>query len=305
MKALTPGRLTQAPRSLRLHCPAFPTFRPQPRGLSAGRFGRRRSARSCSRLRHRMSRLATDPRRNRFVILRTVGSSPVAPHPALLALARRSYLRLRSYDTLPHGLAPCRLGSFTDALMPTKVGIHGLPSDCNPSIPEIVWPYLGPISLTSGIIAHMGSWSWRNARRPHTAGNGQLDSCPHPVLHQHSEDILVSMRDIVNTYSALGSQLLPKSSHRCIPFSIDAPDEIREIMLSHHLGASQPQTTFGMLKPGRSRGDCGDAPPARTTEARHSRQIPNPHFRESTPRTPSRPRYPRQIPNPHFRESTP
>src|SRR6185312_2801937 len=34
-----------------------------------------------------MSRIATDPRRIGFVSLRTVGSSPVAPHPALLLLA--------------------------------------------------------------------------------------------------------------------------------------------------------------------------------------------------------------------------
>ena len=38
MKALTPGRLTPAPRSLRLHRIALPTFHPQPRELSAGRF---------------------------------------------------------------------------------------------------------------------------------------------------------------------------------------------------------------------------------------------------------------------------
>lgn len=107
MKALTPGRLTRAPRSPRLRRLAVPTFHPQPREPSAGRFRRRRSARGCFQASPYMSRLATDSRRNGFVTLRTVGSSPVAPHPALLALGRRSYLRLRSYDTLPHGLPPC------------------------------------------------------------------------------------------------------------------------------------------------------------------------------------------------------
>src|SRR5207249_6112650 len=45
-----------------------------------------------------MSRLATALRRIRFVILRTAGSPPVAPHPAL---RRRSYLQLRSPRPAP------------------------------------------------------------------------------------------------------------------------------------------------------------------------------------------------------------
>jgi hypothetical protein len=69
----------------------------------------------------------------------------------------------------------------------------------------------------------------------------------------------------------------------CIPFNSNAPDERRTIMLSHHLGATQPQTTFGMLKPGLSRRDCDDASTARTTKARHPRQTSKPRFRESSP----------------------
>ena len=45
-----------------------------------------------------MSRLATALRRIRFVILRTAGSPPVAPHPAS---RRRSFLRLRSQRPAP------------------------------------------------------------------------------------------------------------------------------------------------------------------------------------------------------------
>ena len=50
------------------------------------------------------SRLATGLRRIGFVLLRTGGSPPAAPHPAS---RRRSCLRLRSYDALRQGLAPC------------------------------------------------------------------------------------------------------------------------------------------------------------------------------------------------------
>ena len=52
MKALTPGRLTPAPRSLRLHRLALPTFHPQPRELSAGRFAVVSAPTVASRLRH-------------------------------------------------------------------------------------------------------------------------------------------------------------------------------------------------------------------------------------------------------------
>ena len=50
-KALTSAKLTLAGRSLRFTRPAVPTFRPQPRGASAGRFASRFSAGGCSRLR--------------------------------------------------------------------------------------------------------------------------------------------------------------------------------------------------------------------------------------------------------------
>src|ERR1700704_3799762 len=60
-----------------------------------------------------MSRLATRSRRNRFVILRTAGSPPVALHPASL---RRSYLRFLGCDQPRHGLAPCRQSVLADAL---------------------------------------------------------------------------------------------------------------------------------------------------------------------------------------------
>ena len=51
MKALTPDGFTCTARSLRLLRLAVPTFRPQPRDPSAGRFVSRLSAVSCSRLR--------------------------------------------------------------------------------------------------------------------------------------------------------------------------------------------------------------------------------------------------------------
>jgi hypothetical protein len=104
-------RSHQTGRSLRLLRFAVAAFRPQPRKLPTGRFISRLSADGCFQASPRMSRLATALRRIRFVILRTAGSPPVAPHPAS---RRRSYLRLRSqrlapartYTTLskrPHG----------------------------------------------------------------------------------------------------------------------------------------------------------------------------------------------------------
>lgn len=91
MKALTPDSLTQTVRSLRLRRSAVPTFRPQPRDPPDGRFEyqspQRHQLFQASPL---MSRLATRSRRNRFVILRTAGSPPVALHPAS---RRRSYLQ--------------------------------------------------------------------------------------------------------------------------------------------------------------------------------------------------------------------
>jgi hypothetical protein len=62
-----------------------------------------------------MGRLATASRRNRFVILRTASSPPVALHPAS---RRRSYLRLRGCDQPRSGLAPLQQRVLTDAPTP-------------------------------------------------------------------------------------------------------------------------------------------------------------------------------------------
>ena len=85
MKDLTPAALHPTGRSLRLLRFAVPAFRPQPRKLPAGRFASRLSAAGCFQTSPPMSRLATALRRIRFVILRTPGSPPVAPHPRLAA----------------------------------------------------------------------------------------------------------------------------------------------------------------------------------------------------------------------------
>lgn len=61
-----------------------------------------------------MSRLATGSRRNRFVLLRTAGSPPVALHHAS---QHRSYLRLPGYDMPGRGLPPRRQRILTDALI--------------------------------------------------------------------------------------------------------------------------------------------------------------------------------------------
>ena len=98
MKALNPAELTQTGRPLRLLRLAVPVFRPQPRKLPTGRFVSRLSAGGCFQASPCMSRLATALRRIRFVILRTAGSPPVAPHPGS---RRRSYLRLRSLRPAP------------------------------------------------------------------------------------------------------------------------------------------------------------------------------------------------------------
>ena len=126
MKALTPDGLTRTVRSLRLLRLAVPTFRPQPRDPPDGRFEYQSPQRHpLFQASPHMSRLATRSRRNRFVILRTAGSPPVALHPAL---RRRSYLRFPGCDQPGHGLAPCRQSVLTDALMPTEVGIHAFAS---------------------------------------------------------------------------------------------------------------------------------------------------------------------------------
>src|SRR5471030_244396 len=68
-----------------------------------------------------MSRLATRPRRNRFVILRTASSPPVALHPLdrLLRSNRGDAVTFdfRAFDQPGHGLAPCRQSVLTDAPM--------------------------------------------------------------------------------------------------------------------------------------------------------------------------------------------
>ena|SRR5438046_668954 len=80
---------------------AVPTFRPQPRTLPTGRFVSRLSAGGCFQTSPRKGRLATALRRIRFVILRTAGSPPVAPHPA----SRRRTPPLPSVSSLPLGCA--------------------------------------------------------------------------------------------------------------------------------------------------------------------------------------------------------
>src|ERR1700704_5102845 len=91
-----------------------------------------------------MSRLATRSRRNRFVILRTAGSPPVALHPASL---RRSYLRLLGCDQPRHGLAPCRQSVLADALM------AGLVPAIGRGILPLRRPGRGPaMAVTAGFI---------------------------------------------------------------------------------------------------------------------------------------------------------
>ena len=118
-----------------------------------------------------MSRLATRSRRNRFVILRTASSPPVALHPASL---RRSYLRLLGCDQPRHGLAPCRQRVLADALMPgegpasTSLARPALQDvDTGPS-PGMTCSdkradpgdlVISPRILSAG---SRGAWPWRN-----------------------------------------------------------------------------------------------------------------------------------------------
>ena len=99
MGALTPQRLTRPLGSPRLPRAAFPPFRLQPpdeRSPSLSRATLHRGEYPGSSVRFPASpfpsRLAHSPSRIEFVILRTGGSPPVAPHPASL---RRSYDRFR------------------------------------------------------------------------------------------------------------------------------------------------------------------------------------------------------------------
>ena len=77
---------------------AIPSRRSAPNHTmqSCRRFCRHFSASGLFRASPSPSRLAATPRRNRFVILRTNSSLPVALHPAS---RRRSYLRLHGYGS--------------------------------------------------------------------------------------------------------------------------------------------------------------------------------------------------------------
>ena len=99
MEALTPGRLTPPPGSPRLPRVAFPPFRLQPPGKPSPSLSHatpHRGEHPGSSVRFQaspsLSRLARSPGRIEFVILRTSGSPPVAPHPAS---QQRSYVRFR------------------------------------------------------------------------------------------------------------------------------------------------------------------------------------------------------------------
>ena len=92
-------------RSPRLPRLIFPSFHPQPRDAARGSlYTPMTSVHGEFQASPPPSGLATTPRRNGFVILRTDSSPPVALHPAS---RRRSYLRLRSFGILRHGLSPC------------------------------------------------------------------------------------------------------------------------------------------------------------------------------------------------------
>ena len=117
MKALTPARSHPDRQVSPLTPPCRPDIPSSTTWLSHGRFVSRLSAVGCSRLRHPRAGSPRAFRRNRFVILRTVGSPPVALHPAS---RRRSYLRLLGCDQPGHGLAPCRQSVLTDALAPVS-----------------------------------------------------------------------------------------------------------------------------------------------------------------------------------------
>src|SRR6266516_6718755 len=115
MKALTPARVHLARRSPRLMRHTFLSFRPQPRDVPGHRFIRHYSVTDCFQTSPRMSKLVAAPRRNRFVILRTDSSLPVAPHPALTTDAVTfSYGAVAHSGTDLHraDIAPSRAHSF-------------------------------------------------------------------------------------------------------------------------------------------------------------------------------------------------
>ena len=105
MRALTPASDHLRRRSPRLHRLTVLSFHPQPRDAARGSlYTPMTSVHGEFQASPPPSGLATTPRRNGFVILQTDSSPPVALHPAS---RRRSYLRLRSFGILRHGLSPC------------------------------------------------------------------------------------------------------------------------------------------------------------------------------------------------------
>ena len=106
-------------RLLRL---AFPSFRPQPRKPSDGRFPQSSQRQRLFQASPCFGRLATGSRRIRFVLLQTDSSLPAAPHPAS---RRRSCLPLQSHDALWRGLTPRRQDALTDAPKPTFKSAFG------------------------------------------------------------------------------------------------------------------------------------------------------------------------------------
>lgn len=109
--------LTAAPLHLQRSSPClsranFRPFRPQPLDAPAHRFVRhlQRVRRVSGFVISTQTHRHIPPNRVRF--LRTSLSPPVALH---LASRQRSYLRLRSYGFLRHGLSPCCSRAFTGA----------------------------------------------------------------------------------------------------------------------------------------------------------------------------------------------
>ncbi len=121
MNALTPARHSRTGQVSLLTCCTFRPFRPQPplvapktrSGFSLQAYRVPPPSR-CTPLKGSLaswasplsSRLATTTGRNRFALLRTGRSPPVAPHPASW---RRSYLRLRSSDRASAGTSTLRI----------------------------------------------------------------------------------------------------------------------------------------------------------------------------------------------------
>jgi len=60
---------------------------------------------------------ASEPSVDLTTLHATIGELTLENDFLSAALGRRRYLRRQGHGTLPHGLPPCRLGGFTDALM--------------------------------------------------------------------------------------------------------------------------------------------------------------------------------------------